>query len=1350
MVLAGLISATVSYGQHDYAFSTLTFREGLSHSNVNSIVQDSTGYLWLGTENGLNRYDGTEIVVFKHIIGDTTSLPDNDVRQLFVDSQHRLWVITESGVCRYRPTSRDFRVYSFDILLNTQASNPMDIVETATGQLWVLAHHRNTIAVFSEKHDRFEKHVSVDTEATAQALCVYQDRVFLGAQKLLLEINPATGNILRSDTLHDESPSLSSGITQLTAVGDRLWIAGAGIYLHCFDPATREMKRINHLSEATSLAPLTESILLTTSKEGVFLYHTVTGQTSPLSLVDYQDFLDDVMDIFIDQDGNLWMSSRQKGVIYSTGQRVFRDIRHLTTGLQPYANKISSLQVVDDRQLWVGLDNGRLAILDLETGQHRWPGNDAEAKTLPGKGTVFSILEDRQSQVWVGSYEGGLRQYDTVSDSFVRHKAQLDSLQIRSNDIRSIAEDQRGNLWLATHGRGIDVYDPEQRRVVASHGLSVGDTDPFIGDWTFQLAIAPDNSVWVGSASGLQMIKGTTKKFFQHRPDQPGSLSNDHVTCLFFDTRGHLWIGTAAGLNVLNVQDSSFTKFTTQQGLSDNYVSSLIEDDEGYLWVGTHDGLSRLSYATMPQEASVRNVELPSGLYSNQFVDQASTIDSAGNLYFATTHGILTFNPKELPAQKSELEVFFTDLEVFNSSLERQESTLLAGSLNSRTTDERHRIRLAPHENTMTVSFSAIDFVHSGQLRYHYQLAGYNNQWSVSTDRSVTYHDLPPGEYEFLVRASVANALSPVKSLSILIRSPWYNTVGGRVAIALVLMALVMLVVYVLLERIRLRNQARLNDKEQEVNQLKVKFFTNISHEFRTPLTLILGPLRDLIRLVDDHEVQWYLRLIQHNTQRLSRLANQLLDMRRLEQQRYPLNVAEGEIVVFVHGIYDSFRYLAEQHDIDYRFNNNLREPEQRWFDADVLDKILYNLLDNAFKHTPRHGRVEISVSDHPTRAGWTTVEVSDTGTGISAEQLGKIFDRFYRVEGANSQAGSGVGLALCQDLARLHQGQVTATSAPQLGSTFILAIPTQASNYAFGEKADRSLQQGEEHDLGGTDRILDTIQWDTTPITVSLPQNNEADSRPIVLIVDDNIGLLQFVQKSVSQNFRVIVAENGQEAFRQAVATVPDAVVSDVMMPVMDGMQLVEQLKKDIRTSHIPVVLLTARVSEQHQVAGLQLGVDDYIPKPFSVEVLTAKLQSLIANRAKLKEVFATNSDWTKVETQVGRGIEKTFLSKLTNIVDKNMDNTSFGTDDLCEAIGMSRSQLYRKLSAVTGKSVHEFVKLYRLSRAAELLRSDDYTIAEVASMTGFKYAQSFTRSFKEHHDCTPSQYVKRSVQRV
>ena len=1341
LTLGGLVNVGYAQTVPDYRFKTLSFNEGLSQANVNSIVQDSLGYVWLATENGLNRYDGTEVRVFKHVYGDTTSLLDNYVSKLFIDRQHRMWLATTSGVCRYHPERNSFESYRLDTIMNTPHHVPLDIVEDSHGQILVLSNY-NTVLKYSETQNAFQKHLSINSGETVRTLCVHRDRWFAGSSQYLLEINPTTGSVLHHSTLKrtgNTPPPLSSGITGIIPIKDQLWLVGSEMPLHRFDLVTQVLESTDRLPHATSLAPLSDTTFLVGSREGLQLYHPQQDRVLPIRSVDDQIVFKNVFSVFVDRDQNLWASVRPRGVIHTAGKRVFRDTRHLNlpSELNHYIAEVTAMDIVDGDQLWMGLNTGQIMAMDLKDRSFRLLPEEADSPTRPGRGTIFDLFTDRQHRVWVGSYQGGLRRYDSTSHTFVAGWTEADSLPLRSQDVRSMVEDEQGRLWLAVHGQGVDVYDPAQHQVVASYGASVGDRHPHIGNWTFQLVMAPDSAVWIASASGLHMVKGTTKRHFQHETQSVGSLSSSQVKCLALDRRGHLWIGTSEGLNVLNPEDSSFTTFTTQQGLNDNSISSIIEDQQGNLWIGTYDGLARLSYTTDPKAPVIENVALPPGLYSNQFVDRACAIDSAGNLFFTTTHGLLTFHPDDLP-HLTVPPVRFTNFKLFNEPLERLQSTAVpwAGHAVNQTSE----VRLAPHENTVTVGFASVDFAHYRPIEYHYRLQGYEDDWSTSIDQQVTYYDLPPGAYRFLVKAMLPGISRPsvVKSLNILVEKPWYDTLYGQAAVLLSIGALLWWVVHVRLERSQLQHQALLSQKEREIDQFKIRFFTNLSHEFKTPLTLILGPLEQLTHFTKDGG-QLYVTMIQRNAKRLSGLVNQLLDLRSLEEHQYLLRITQGSLVQAARQVYESFAYQAQQRSIAYSFVDQTQASGQQWFDHDVLNKVLYNLIANAFKYTPDQGHIRVSIAEHPSQPHRTVIEVNDTGVGIPAEQLDKIFDRFYRSDATAQQEGTGIGLSLCQELVQLHQGEIAVTSTLEQGSTFTVTLPTRAQDYPSVANAPETYVSSQTH------------HPDLPPPTT--PPGNEAPDRakppynkPLVLVADDNSDLLTFVKQSLAERYTIITAQNGQIAFQRALARMPSAIVSDVMMPVMDGLMLTKQLKEDLRTSHIPVILLTARSDEQHQVEGLELRADDYITKPFSTAVLAASLQSLIANRTELKKIFTQNNP-SDILQQVDQNPEKEFLLTLTHSIEERLDDTTLGVDDLCRAVGMSKSQLYRKLSAVTGKTVVEFVKLYRLSKAAELLRTGPHTISEVAHLTGFKHVQSFVRSFKGEYGHTPGQHAKRDL---
>lgn len=1328
LIWPGLSVFTYSQSISSYRFKALTFQEGLSNAAVTDIIQDSLGYVWLGTENGLNRYDGSEVVVFKHTPDDTTSLPDNSIKKLFLDSQHRLWIITNSRVCRYRPERSGFRTYSLEAVATEGNTNAIDITETAAGQILLLS-HLNKVSVLSEEQDRFDEFFTIASDELLHSLQLYGDRFFVGGRKSLLEVESATGAAKHCYSLEDTSSLMSSYVAQLTVIGKQLWIAGPGIHLHTLDLVSGSLRKVDILPPITSFAPLTDHTFFVGSSHGAYLYNWKQNRARSVVSADYPDMLKSTQHVFVDNDQNLWAVNQYKGVVHTAGKRVFHDARHLNSTLADRANEVSSVKAID-QQLWLGLNSGQAMTLNLSNGQ-------LSPLVQTGSGTVFDITQDQRGRIWAGSYEGGLQQYDFRTKRFIYHNATIDSLRIRSNDIRNITVDEKGRLWLAVHGRGVDVYDPDQQRVVASYGESVGDTNPFFCDWTYQSVVTPSGVTWIASAWGLQMINEGREKSFYYQPQQAGSLSSNIISCLLYDRNGYLWVGTSAGLNVLNFEDSSFTTFTTQQGLNDNYIVSLVEDEAGRIWIGTHDGLAYLSYTDDPQEAKVQQVVLPPGQYSHQFLPRASTIDTTGNLYFATTHGLLAFNPKALSQKKKEPKVLLTSFAVLRGASDSNVSRASA-VLSQPITSLPDRVQLEPNQNNLTIGFAAIDFVYFNPTTYSYRLKGHSDRWTTTTDRQVTYYDLPAGEYTFLVKTG-ASGNSRVAQLSFSVKHPWFRTIEGQLIISLLLLAAVALGVYELLERARLKNLAQLNRKEREIEQHKLKFFTNVSHELRTPLSLMLGPLEQLADSVSDSKGQRYLALLKRNTQQLNKLVNQLLDIRRIDQQHYQLRVSPGNLIGLVENAYWSFQPLAEQQAIDYQFENRTSVLTTTWFDADVLDKVLYNLLSNAFKYTVDGGSIRVTVEAHATRPDWITIEVSDTGIGIPTEQLDKIFERFYRIDTQHSPVGTGVGLSLCRELIRLHQGEIRVTSTPHGGSTFTVIVPIHADHYSVTSRHDYGEQPINDIKYISLDRH-DAV---TPEEGRKLAASGETNDRALVLVVDDNPDVLLFVQESMSDTFRIINAQNGQEAFEQAVNTIPDAIVSDVMMPVMDGLILTKQLKEDQRTSHIPIILLTARADDQHQVEGLRLTADDYITKPFKVALLTAKLQSLITNRNKLRTQFSGN-DTLRLPQQISQNSEKKFLLKLTGIIEENLENAAFGTDDLCQAMGMSRSQLYRKLSAVTGKSVHEFIKLHRLARAAQLLHSGQHTIADVAHATGFKHNASFTRLFKKQYGCPPSQFAE------
>ena len=806
-----------------------------------------------------------------------------------------------------------------------------------------------------------------------------------------------------------------------------------------------------------------------------------------------------------------------------------------------------------------------------------------------------------------------------------------------------------------------------------------------------------------------------------------GGLSDQRIEVIYESKEGQLWIGTKNGLNRLNEDGNTFTTYTIQDGLPDNTIEGIVEDEEGQLWVSTHNGLSRIK-TKGGDLTHLRNYGLADGIQSKQFNRRAAFMSQGGILYFGGVNG---FNQIDLEAIKDNPHIppiVLTDFKIFNQPISPSEKGPIQKHIASSDT-----IVLAHNQSVFSFDFSALNFTHPENNQYAYMLEGFDEDWYyIGNQHTATFTNIPHGSYRFKVKASNNDGVwnEAGKSISLIISPPWWKTPLAYVLYTLVGLGLLLLIRKITLIRFEYQQREKLLEKEREIDQLKLQFFTNISHEFKTPLTLILAPLENLIA-THKGPINGQLTLIQRNAKRLQQLITQLLDLRTLDSGKYELQLQESDIIAFLQRTFEAFSSLADRHQIQYEFHSQTPSLICK-FDKDILDKVIYNILSNAFKYTPNGGRIEMSLRPE---GDLLTIQVSDNGVGIAADKAEKIFERFYRIEGnpIRKEEGTGIGLTLSKELIQLHQGDIKLESAENQGSTFSISLPI--SPLPFEDKGFTLFPTSEQ--IFPQPSALKEL--------TSLPplESNAKGEKQLLFIVEDNPDLRLFLHQQLSTDFEVQSFENGELALAPLVAQIPDLILSDVMMPIMDGITFCQKIKQNPHSSHIPVILLTAKSSEEGQLKGLGVGADDYILKPFSLPILRAKIASILRNRQILWEKLKDHKLIAPAHLVKGQK-DRIFLEELTQTIERYIEDTSLNYQILCKEMGMSKTQLYKKLRALTGKSVHEIIKEVRLKKAAELLYQEEYSISEVASKVGFKHLANFSTHFKTFFGQPPSQFHK------
>lgn len=1355
-------------------FDHLSIHDGLSQNNVLSILQDKKGYVWFGTYNGLNRYDGYTFKTFKFDARDSSSLSQHLILCLYEDREGLIWVGTAGmGLCKFDPATETFTRYPFQKdSFSLHYPTVVSINEDISGNLWIGT--VEGISRFDKRAETFRRylhnpHDTATISTNGPINTIYRDKEGTlwigtggGGMNVLAPGNERGEKATFTRYLHNPEERKSIPDNDITAFCEDhkgiLWMGSLNgliaydrkaetfqLFTHkTGNPNSLSSNRINLNALAEdhegNLWIGTENGLNKLDRERKKMTRFFHNPTDPASLSS-----NDVHSIMADRTGIIWIGTIGGGVNkLDPNKRHFATLRH-----DPFnpnslsSNAVRAICEGSDGMLWIGTEGGGLNRFDPAKGAFTFyrykPGNPAGLKS----DFVGAITEDSDGNLWIGygggnyysSFGRGITKMNKSTGEFVltlesSREATLDA------DVFTIYEDKRNVLWVGTEN-GFWTYERKSKRTA----YFPYDPDNFSGIsdyWVYTILEDSNENIWIGTGSkALNKYdrKTQTFKHYRHDPADPRSISSNSVKSIYEDTKGNLWFGTSGGgLCLYDPASDGFTAYLEKHGLPDNTVYGILEDDEGNLWLSTNLGLSCFS----PTAGRFINFDESDGLQSNQFSTGyvnagASYKGKDGTLYFGGQNGLNIIRPAEITFNKNIPPVVITQFSVFDKPLP-------VSKLNN-------EIVLTYDQNFFSFEFAALNFTNSHKNRYAYQLENFDQDWIFSgTRRYAGYTNLDPGEYLFRVKAAnndgVWNEAGTAVKISIL--PPWWQSWWAYVLYILTGSGVLWWTFVYVISRERLRAALKLQQLEaakmQEIDQLKSRFYTNISHEFRTPLTLILGPVEKLLYQSESNTVKPLYQLIQRNAQRLLTLVNQLLDLSKLETG-LKIEARKGDIVRFLDTVFLSFNQLAEIHKISYSVKLP-STPAMANFDADKLEKIATNLLTNAFKFTPEGGSVSASAwlesMDAHSGPVQLKIEVTDTGVGIPADQLYLIFNRFYQANNTNGQSeGMGIGLALSRELTELLGGRISVSSAEGKGSTFTVFLPLHLETEASPDfspfsrpgtpPAEVSLAEVREEEGG-------------------ISSDNQEKEVPTLLVIEDNPEVRQFICQQLPTGYHLLEAGNGKEGIERAIAHIPDLIVCDIMMPDIDGMEVCRQLKSNELTCHIPVILLTARAGTDDRLAGLTHGADDYITKPFRMAELVVRIKNLIEQRKLLRKRFGKEMVLQPKGTPVTSTDEK-FLRRVLAIVEEHIADESFGVEIFAREAAMSRAQLYRKLHALTGQSPGEFIKAIRMKRAACLLLQQYGNISEVAFATGYSDPSYFTKCFREEFGKSPSEYVAASA---
>lgn len=1341
-------------------------QEKLSQNTITKIFQDPDGFLWFGTRYGLNKYDGQYFQEYMHSTEDSTSISDSRINDVVVDKNGNFWLATDLGVNYFDRHTGVFKHYVHD------PKDPNTIIGDFTislfmdhkDQLWIGTEGQG-LSVYDKKSDSFLRFRSNDNDPYALSnnhiTCINEDyhgNIWIGTRGGGL--NLFDRNSQRFITYFIDNGKENSSPRVLLNSDKGLWVGTQeGLFIMNYSEEGRyefEQLSIDYypeessiLAKATILSMIEDrqgNLWIGTENQGLFLINRGLNRiTRHFRSSEKRNRLssNSIWSLYEDKDGILWIGTYDNGIdkidpLHRRFSRISDDpaeINTLSYGI------VSSFVEEEGQGLWVGTDGGGLNFIDYQSGAVTVFQETQSTSSLNGN-AVLSLIIDKQQDLWAASWEGGVSKKVTGSSQFERLSSNSQGKnELLGPDAFYLFEDDRGNIWMSIFRDGINIYDRKSkiiRSIEQEDDKALTISSPKIKC----IIQTRDGAFWLAS-EGMGVDRITVdenyeiidKKVFNTDIGEGKSLSHNSITHLQEAENGDIWITTfGGGINILDPKSDSITWITKDQGLPSNVTLSIEQDKKGDMWIGTSNGLCRIN-----TNLKIKTFGPQDGIENPEFVKSSSYINSKGELFFGSSEGFYRFHPDEIYENEKIPPVTLTGFKIAGRGKGQEKNT----SLKDRYPEGE--IRLNYDENDFAFDFAVLNYTQSRKNRYAYMLEGYDDQWLDSEDGyNITYTNVSPGEYTFRAKGGNNDGVWNERgaSIRVVIDSPWY--LSGFVFVGYGAVFLILLAFFRrgIIYRERLKNELTVEHVEltkmQEVNRLKSRFFANISHEFRTPLTLIIGPLKSLINGTYKGDSKSQYRIMARNAERLLRLINQILDLSKLESGGVNLQASKSDLIKFLKPVAHAFTSYAERQFIDYKCEFPNHELEL-YFEPDKIEKIAINLLSNAFKYTQEFGKIKFEVTED---AESVSIAVIDTGVGIPGDQLDFIFDRFYQIDNGK-QKGSGIGLALTKELVDLHKGTIEVTSKIKEGTNFTVRL-LKGSGHLDEEEiisSDKSTQRHFEEDFKELEMVKNNLSYEP------IDDGNKVtmEELPLVLVAEDNDDMRMFISEYLVTNYKIIEAKNGKEALEAARENIPDVIISDIIMPEMSGYELCEKIKSEEQTSHIPIILLTAKASGESTEKGLELGADYYVTKPFNPKLLELRIKNILKTREQIRHQLLTVQEQSiepkdlKIASK-----DQEFLKKAIKCVEENLSNSDFGVDDLYRELGLSRTQLYRKLKGLVGQSANEFIRSFRLKRAAQLLKQQEMTISEVTYHVGFNDLQYFRYCFKKQFGSNPSEYAQ------
>ncbi len=1353
--------------QQQMNFENISVQDGLADYTIHDIYQDSYGYIWVGTENGLNLLNsihikkiplvdstglnrpvrnvycfledenqnlliGTDngLFLYNRMLDEYLLLSSRDtaksvyqlsnhaIRSMVFDKDKNLWLGTYHGLNKITPNGNS-KVY----LHNPNDSNTIN--HNVVGALFIddkknlIAGTSDGFAVYIPEKDNFDRYYPYDEkEITSPEQTIITSFVAIDSVHFLVgtwglglfEFNVKTRTFIknhRNNPLNDQSLS-GNTIFALSKDEDNLiWIG----------TENKGLSRFN---------PLNNTFTSYTTQE----YHNsgIAGNT--------------IKCITKDNHGDMWLGTYNGGISKLDFNKIsfnhYRNNYSVQNSLSN--NKITSFLELNSDQIWIGTDGGGINIFNPDKGelkQNRYDKGDAKSIKTD---IIMDLCLTNKNHVWVGTYSEGINVLNTRGELIDWFKMDLDdTLSLSGNNISKIFQDSNERIWAGVFYDVPCVYTKKDYFLRLSFpsvvNYPIRDVRDFLQD--------KKGNIWIGSNGFLYKLESfkNNKLDFSQISLFNGFAANIQptITCLEEGENGFIYIGTSGwGIVVYSPDKHTIERLTTEDGLPSDDISSITTYPNGSLWVSTGNGLAEIKKYNSGKKPDIQIYNAIDGLQGDIFNIGASLTTSSGLLFFGGNNGFNVFNPTKIERNVRVSPVYISDIRVNHEDLNK-DSRVLKGK-NLLFVD---KMELKYDQSTLAFSFAAVDFKNTAKIKYKYRLKGLEENWNIAGDeRRATYTNLKPGNYTFQVQAANSSGIWNKEGVSVdvVIFPPWWQTWWATMIYFIVVTSIVLMFRAFLLRKERRRNMLQMKkmeaEKNLELNKLKMQFFTNVSHELRTPLTLINGPVQVLAsNWKYDKDQVLQLNIIKRNTKRLLQLVNQLMDFSKLENETLPFNPAFSDLPSFLNLIFKDFAHLAGSKNVQYTFTSNT-DTFQTWFDTDKMQKILYNLLSNAFKFTRDNGKINLDFSANDDEY---VIKVSDDGIGIDPAHLGNIFLPFYQAHGKYFKKfkGTGIGLSLCKSLVEIHKGVIFVESDNKNHRNSYRTVFTLKFPVLIIDEKQKEFYPAARED----NQINDNIPLDEIPAFYA--SNAESLNLPKVLLVEDNADIKTFISSQLKSTYAFIFAANGREGLEKAKEHMPDIIISDIIMPEMDGVEMCNEIKSAPETSHIPIIMLTAKNEEKSVLKGLETGVENYLTKPFNINVLALYINNILTARIKIQEQYKYDFSFKNVKLSTNKTDEE-FLGLLIEKIKNNLSEFDFGVDELARETGMSRTNFYKKIKNISGLTVNEFIKNIKLKFAASMLLNSDMNVNEVAYHIGMKDPSYFSRCFRQTFGSLPRDFIK------